>query len=140
MIGPISGRTTGSTLSLFDDAGGRFALSGANLLAGLTATNFEAATSHAITIRETLAGATNTPRDTLLSVAVTNLFEAASLAALTLSSTAYTIGTPSSGTVTGATAGSTIAASGLPAGLTANGAARTWAWDGTGAAGSPRSP
>jgi hypothetical protein len=54
------------------------------------------------------------------------------LGALTFSSTAFTIGTSASGTITGATIGSTITASGLPTGLTINGAARTWAWDGTG--------
>jgi hypothetical protein len=55
---------------------------------------------------------------------------------LALSTTTFTVGTPSSGTITGATVGSTITASGLPTGLTINGAARTWAWDGTGTAGS----
>lgn len=58
-----------------------------------------------------------------------------SLNNLTFSSTAFTAGTPSSGTINGATAGSTITATGLPSGLTINGAARTWAWDGTGTAG-----
>jgi hypothetical protein len=55
---------------------------------------------------------------------------------LALSATTFTVGTPSSGTITGATVGSTITASGLPTGLTINGVARTWAWDGTGTAGS----
>ncbi len=135
-ISAIVGRTAGSTLSLVADAGGRFAISGTNLLTGLTGTDFEAATSHFITLRETLAGATNTPRDTVLSVAVTNVFEAASLGALSLSSTSYTVGSASSGAITGATNGSSIVASGLPSGLTVNGTARTWAWSGSGGAGS----
>lgn len=55
------------------------------------------------------------------------------LGSLTFSSTAFTVGTPTSGTIVGATTGSTIAnITSLPAGLTINGAARTWAWDGTG--------
>ena len=135
-VSTIVGRTAGSTLSLVADAGSRFAISGTNLLTGLTGTDFEAATSHSITLRETLAGATNTPRDTVLSVAVTNVFEAASLGALSLSSTSFTVGSASSGTITGATTGSSIVASGLPSGLTVNGAARTWAWSGSGSAGS----
>lgn len=135
-VSTIVGRTAGSTLGLVADAGGRFAISGTNLLTGLTGTDFEAATSHSITLRETLAGATNTPRDTVLSVAVTNVFEATSLGALSLSSTSFTVGSASSGTITGATTGSSIVASGLPSGLTVNGAARTWAWSGSGSAGS----
>jgi hypothetical protein len=58
------------------------------------------------------------------------------LGTLALSATTFTVGTPSSGTITGATVGSAITASGLPTGLTINGVARTWAWDGTGTAGS----
>lgn len=58
----------------------------------------------------------------------------ATLGTLGLSLTTFTVGTPSSGTITGATVGSTISASGLPTGLTINGAARTWAYDGTGSA------
>lgn len=135
VIGAITGRTAGSALTLTDDAGGRFAIAGSNLVAGLVATNFEAATAHAITVRETLAGASNSPRDTVTAITVTNLFEQPSLTALSLSAAALTIGSPTSGTITGTTAGSTIAASGLPAGLTVNGPARTWAWSGTGSAG-----
>lgn len=137
VIGALGGRTSGSALTLADDAGGRFALAGANIVTGLVATDFEAATSHSITVRETLAGATGSPRDTVLSIAVTNVFEAPNLGALTLSSTSFTVGTPASGTITGATAGSAIVASGLPAGLTINGPARSFAWDGTGTAGTP---
>lgn len=55
---------------------------------------------------------------------------------LALSSTSYSVGTPSSGTINNALGGSVIVASGLPAGLTINSAARTFAWDGTGSAGS----
>lgn len=75
VVGAVQGKTAGSTLSLTDSAGSRFALSGANLVAGATATDYETATSHSVTLRETLAGATNSPRDTVLSVIVTDVSE-----------------------------------------------------------------
>lgn len=55
---------------------------------------------------------------------------------LAFSSTSFTHGTPSSGTILNATGGSVIVPAGLPTGLTINSTARTWAWDGSGAAGS----
>jgi hypothetical protein len=55
---------------------------------------------------------------------------------LTFSSTSFVQGTSASGTIIGATAGSTITAIGLPAGLRIDGPARTFNWDGTGAVGS----
>jgi hypothetical protein len=51
---------------------------------------------------------------------------------LSFSTSTFTTGSPSSGTILGATLGSTITATGLPSGLTINGPARTYAWDGTG--------
>jgi hypothetical protein len=75
LVGALLGTTSSSVLSLYNDAGGRFALSGANLLAGLVSTDFETASSHNITIRETLAGATNSPRDTVLSINVSDVVE-----------------------------------------------------------------
>lgn len=135
VVGGVLGKTSGSTLTLIDSAGSRFALSGTNIVAGSVATDYEAATSHSITLRETLAGYANSPRDTVLTITVANVFEQPSLSALSLSSASFTVGTAASGAITGATAGSTITASGLPAGLTINGAARTWAYDGTGSAG-----
>lgn len=136
VVGGLLGRTTGSTLTLVNAAGARFALAGATLVAGATATDYESATSHQVTVREALAGYGNSPRDTVLTVTVSNVFEQPSLAALGLSATSLTIGTAASGSVTGATAGSTVAAAGLPAGLTVDGPARTWAWSGSGTAGS----
>lgn len=67
VVGAVVGKTASSSLSLTDDAGGMFALSGTNIVVGLTA---RTAGAKSITIRETLAGATNTPRDTVLSVTV----------------------------------------------------------------------
>lgn len=57
------------------------------------------------------------------------------LSSLSLSGT-LAHGTPSSGTLVGATAGSSISSGALPSGLTINGIAHTYSWDGTGAAGS----
>ncbi len=75
VAGAITGRTTGSTLSLFDTAGNRVELSGLNILRGATGLDYETATSHSFTVRETLAGATNTPRDTVFSLTVTDVVE-----------------------------------------------------------------
>lgn len=80
-VSAINGKTSGSTLSLTNDASGRFAISGTNLLTGLTNIDYEAATSYNVTVRETLAGATNTPRDTVLAVAVTDVSEGGGLPA-----------------------------------------------------------
>lgn len=44
-----------------------------NIVAGSNPTNFEAASSHTITVRETLAGASNSPRDTVLTINVTDV-------------------------------------------------------------------
>jgi hypothetical protein len=75
LVGGLSGKTSGSTLSLFDDAGGRFSVSGlgAVSVANSSLLDYETNTSHNITVRETLAGATNTPRDTTLTVTVTDV-------------------------------------------------------------------
>lgn len=73
LVGALQGTTSGSTLALASDAGGRFALSGGNVVAGLVSTDFETATSHSITVRETLAGASNSPRDTVLTITVTDV-------------------------------------------------------------------
>lgn len=56
------------------------------------------------------------------------------LGALSLSATDFIPSTSASGTIIGATLGSVIVASGLPTGLTIDGVARTWSWDGTGTA------
>ena len=78
VVSTISGKTTGSTLSLTDDAGGRFALNGSNqIITGLVGFDYEAATGHNIILRETLAGATNTPRDTMIAITVTDVDDTA---------------------------------------------------------------
>ncbi len=137
LVGALTNTQSGSSFSLTDTAGSRFALSGTNINTGATGTNFEGATSHNITVRETNASYPNSPRDSVISIAVTNVFEAASLAALTLSDAAFVTGTSESGTIIGATSGSTITGSGLPTGFTINGPARTWVWDGLGSVSTP---
>ncbi len=57
------------------------------------------------------------------------------LTSLSLSSTTFTLATPASGAILGASPGSAIIATGPPAGLTIT-AAPGWAYDGTGVAGS----
>jgi hypothetical protein len=75
VAGALTGKTADSTLSLTDDAGGRVALSGTNVVRGATALNYEDFTSHSFTVRETLAGATNSPRDTVRTLNVTDVSE-----------------------------------------------------------------
>lgn len=133
VVSAVVGATAGSTLTLVGDGGGRFALSGGAIRTGAVALDREAAASHAITLRETLAGYANSPRDTVLTIEVLNLFEAPDLGALSLSRTEFVAGVPADGAILGANAGSIVSASGLPAGLTIDGPARTWAWDGSGA-------
>lgn len=114
--GTITSKTSGSTLSLTDNAGGRVALSGSNgIVRGATALDYEAAASHSFTVRETLAGATNSPRDTVLSLTVTNVADGPSLNTLTLS--ASTIEESSEqgavvGAIQGKTSGSTLSLTG----------------------------
>lgn len=69
-IANVLGTTVGSTLSLTNSDGGRFALSGSKLLVGSTALVDGART---IVITETLAGATNTPHATTLTVTVSTV-------------------------------------------------------------------
>ena len=70
-VGTIQSTTGGSSLSLIDDASGRFKIAAGSIVAGSTATSYASATSHDITIRETLADSANSPRDTTLIVSVT---------------------------------------------------------------------
>jgi hypothetical protein len=75
-VGTVGNRTTGSTFSLADSASGRFAINsstGAVTVADGSQLNYEAATSHSITVTETLAGATGSPKNTVLSVAVNDV-------------------------------------------------------------------
>lgn len=105
----LNAKASGSTLSLADDAGGLFAVDGTDIeVAG--ALDYETATSHNITIRETNAGYSNSPRDTVVSITVTNVLEV-TLGALNLDDLTHansaTQGTKV-GTITGTTAGGTV--------------------------------
>ena len=82
-VGIVQGRTPGAVLTLADDAGGRFVLVSGNILT-LAELNYEAASSHGITLRETLGTATNSPRDTVITINVTDQ-EEVTLNALELS-------------------------------------------------------
>jgi len=121
IVGLISGRSIGSILTLTDSAGNRFAISGNNIVAGVTPTNFDAITSHSITIRETLVGATHSPRDTVIIINVTNVLEGPILSALTLPES---VGEGETISIIGATAGSTITGT-LPLDWTLDSEART---------------
>lgn len=127
VAGNISGRTVGSTLTLIDNAGGRVSLvSGPAIARGATALDYETATSHSFTVRETLSGATNTPKDTVFTLNVTNVPEQPSLSALTLSANSIPEDGAATINILGATAGSTITTTGtLPSGMSVNSGART---------------
>ena len=124
VVAAISGKTTGSTLSLVGSAGSRFAISGSNLVTGAVPTNYETNQTHTITINENLETGLIKNKNTEFTINVTNAFEQPSLTALTLSSLLVT----SAGLVTlnilGATSGSTLTGT-VPVGMTINSAART---------------
>lgn len=79
VVGTVLGLTAGSTPSMTDTAGGRFklVLVGSDWIVktGATPTDFETTTSHNVTLRELLGTATNSPRDTVLAISVTNVQE-----------------------------------------------------------------
>lgn len=72
-VGTLQSTSAGSTLSLVDSAGNRFKLSGSNIVAGPVATNYSSATSHNITVRETHADASNSPRDSVIAITVAQI-------------------------------------------------------------------
>jgi hypothetical protein len=138
--GTISGRTTGSALSLTGAGAAGVSITGVTISGTPT-------TAGTINIVETLAGATNTPRTT--SGVVTVAAATVTLTALTPSG-GFQIGTATSGAIGGKTAGSTIvsnipgitvtgnAYSGTPAG-SAGAIANAFVETLAGAVGSPRS-
>lgn len=110
VIGSVQGISPGSSLSLTDDAGGRFALSGTNIIRGATALDYETSTVHSITLTETLAGATNTPNPSDIQINVTNVVDGPSLSALggTFSLAESAAPGTFAGSITGKTSGSTL--------------------------------
>ena len=120
--GTLGNTTNGSTLSLFDNAGNRLALDGLDIQRGATGLDFEAATSHSFTVRETHPDA-EAPRDTTFTLTVSNINEVV-LNTLTLSTNTLPTGEAATVNILGATAGSTITGS-VPSGMTLNSGART---------------
>ncbi|RXR28967.1 cadherin repeat domain-containing protein [Sphingobium fluviale] len=110
-IGLLSGRTPGSTITLIDDAGNRFALNGAanGIVTGLTALNFEAGVSHSIIVEETLATAVVPTRQSTIAITVTNVLDTI-LSPLSLSATTISEAA-APGAVIGALGGTTAGAS-----------------------------
>lgn len=106
IIGAIQGKAPGSTLSI-NPADGRVAIDGSNnLVVGSTVASLG---SFNVTIRETLSGATNTPKDTVVTVTVNAAV--VTLQALALSNASFSQGAAAGtviGAITGKTAGSTL--------------------------------
>jgi hypothetical protein len=75
VIGNILGAHADATVTLHDAGGGRTQLDGAVIEAGATPADYEDDPSFNITIRQTLAGATNSPLDTVLPITVTDVAE-----------------------------------------------------------------
>jgi hypothetical protein len=127
-VGTLQAISSGSTLLLMANAGGRFQLDGTAIQAGPTATDYETGALHQVTVRETHPDAPAPGyRDTTLTIAIGNVAEQPALGALLLSTTSLTSGQLVTINITGATAGSTItvASGALNAGLALNSAART---------------
>ncbi|UTC28259.1 putative protocadherin protein [Brevundimonas phage vB_BpoS-Gurke] len=72
VVGALASIPAGATLSLTDTAGNRFAISGANLVRGATALDYETATSHQVTVRAVSGSDT---LDKTLTINVTNVNE-----------------------------------------------------------------
>lgn len=123
LAGAVTGKTAGSTLTLIDNAGGRVALSGTNIIRGAVALNYSTGVSHNFIIRETLGDSPNSPRDTVLTLNVVNVNEEPPLSALTLTTNIASSGVFVAINILGATAGSTITGT-MPPGLTLNSASR----------------
>ncbi|PZU93137.1 MAG: hypothetical protein DI527_07780 [Chelatococcus sp.] len=67
VIGSLLGKAPGSVVALVDAHSGAVALSGTDLVVGLS---LPSAGEFQVTLRETLAGAMNSPRDTTLTIEV----------------------------------------------------------------------
>jgi hypothetical protein len=78
VVGTLQGTLPDYAPTLSNDAGGRFAIAsngsgGWNLVAGLVSTDYETATSHNVTVRQVGGDVVNSPRDTVLTVTVTDV-------------------------------------------------------------------
>lgn len=122
-VGDILNTVNGSGLSLVDNAGGRFSILNGALYTSTVKTDYETAQSHQITIRETYGS--NTIKDTVITVTVTNVFEQPNLNSLYLSTALAEVGTNTTIYIQGTTPGSVITATGLPPGLSINNTDKT---------------
>lgn len=134
VVGPVT-VTNGNgsyTITIKTDPDSKFTFNtgSVKLAAGV---DYESKQAHSITLKAD--NGVDTPLEATFTVPITNVLEV-TLGALSFSSTSWNVGAPASGVINGASTGSTIVATGLPAGLTINGTNRTWAWDGTGSVGS----
>lgn len=110
----INGKTAGSTITATSSDGTTLTVSGSTLTG-----TFTAAGSPNITLVETLAGASNTPRSSVIGVSVS---ATVTLGPLSLSVNTGTVSSPLTATITGKSAGSTLALSGAgAAGLSISG-------------------
>lgn len=77
LVGLLIGRTAGSTLTLIDTAGNRFAMNGGGdgIVIGATGLNFEAAQGHNFIVEETHPTASNSPRQSTIHLDVMNVLE-----------------------------------------------------------------
>lgn len=79
-VGELVGFDPEATIELVDDANGRFALSFdpvPRVVTGLVRTDHALASSHIVTVRQTKAGAANSPKDTDLTISVQDKVEVA---------------------------------------------------------------
>jgi hypothetical protein len=78
VVGTPTGYTSGSTRTLSDNAGGRFAINsttGQITVVNAALLNYETNSSHSITVVETLADSANSPRSTVLTITVNDVDE-----------------------------------------------------------------
>ena len=77
VVGALSVVPSVAALSLVDSAGGRFAISGGDLVRGATALDFEAASTHTVVVRASRGLVVN---DVELTITVTNVAEITNIA------------------------------------------------------------
>lgn len=75
-VGTITGATPGSTITLHAQSNANmFAKDGNDIEVGAAALDFETVSAPTITLRETLSGATNSPKDSVIVITVTDVAE-----------------------------------------------------------------
>lgn len=121
--GQLVGVTSGSSLVLLDNAGGRVSLSGTTVVAGNTSLDFEAGQSYGFSVRESITGASNNNRTSNLTLQVTNVLEGPSQSALSLSASEVSQGVNTTLNISGSATGSTVnlQSGSLPEGMTLSG-------------------